>query len=91
MVDVAGKDEDNRKHSTCEECQNRKDEITEIKAIINEIKANQNEDGEKSIIKAIESDERIKSLHEENSKMTEEIEMNVLKLQYPNLSLTMRT
>jgi transposase len=61
MVDVV-----NRKHSTCEECQNRKDEITEIKAIINEIKTNQ--------IKAIELDERIKSLHEENSKMTEEIE-----------------
>ena len=71
---IAGKDEDNRKHSTCEECQNRKDEITEIKAIINEIETNQNEDREKSIIKAIESDERIKSLHEENSKMTEEIE-----------------
>ncbi|CAB4028067.1 Hypothetical predicted protein, partial [Paramuricea clavata] len=75
VVDVAGKDEAevNRKHSTCEECQNRKDEITEIKAIINKIKTNQNEDREKSIIKAIESDERIKSLHEENSKMTEEI------------------
>ena len=76
VVDVAGKDEAevNRKHSTCEECQNRKDEISEIKAIINEIKTNQNEDREKSVIKAIESDERIKSLHEENSKMTEEIE-----------------
>ncbi|CAB4040091.1 ---NA---, partial [Paramuricea clavata] len=73
VVDVAGKDEVNRKHSICEECQNRKDEITEIKAIINEIKTNQNEDREKSIIKALESDERIKSLHEENSKMTEEI------------------
>ncbi|CAB4000142.1 Hypothetical predicted protein, partial [Paramuricea clavata] len=73
VVDVAGKDEVNRKHSTCEECQNRKDEITEIKAIINEIKTNQNEDREKSIFKVIESDERIKSLHEENSKMTEEI------------------
>jgi hypothetical protein len=50
-----------------------KEEIAEIKAIINEIKINQNEDHEKSIIKAIESDERKKSLHEENSKMTEEI------------------
>jgi hypothetical protein len=40
VVDVAGKDEDNRKHSTCEECQNRKDEVTEIKTIINKIKTN---------------------------------------------------
>ena len=81
VVDVAGKDEAevNRKHSTCAELQNRKDEITEIKAITNEIKTNQNEDREKSIIKAIESEERIKSLHEEKSRGGSRIFRTLLK------------
>jgi hypothetical protein len=42
--------------------------------IITEIKSNQEKDRENAIIRAVESDGKIKSLHEESYKMTAEIE-----------------
>ena len=42
--------------------------------IITEIESNQEKDHENVIIRAVESDGKIKSLHEENYKMAAEIE-----------------
>ena len=64
-----------RKHSSCQECKSHKDELAEIKAIIVEIKSNQIKQCENAVLNAVESDAKIKHLHDENKGMAAEIEL----------------
>jgi hypothetical protein len=75
-VDDTTKDEAviNSRHSTCEECKNYEEELSKLMMIITEITSNQEKDHENAIIRTVESDGKIKSLHEENYKMAAEIE-----------------
>ena len=65
----------NRKHSSCQECKSHKDELAEIKAIIAEIKSSQIKQCENAVLSAVESDAKIKYLHDENKVMAAEIEL----------------
>ena len=66
-------DQINRKHQACDECKSNKQEIAEIKMMLNEIKIQQIKDRENAIIKEEESVATIKFLYEENNEMASEI------------------
>ena len=79
MVDVVNKQHDpksgvDENHSMCGNCEVYKHQIANIMTLINEIKAKQEEESQRTVFKSTNLEITIKTLSEQNNKMAGEIE-----------------